>query len=85
VLLINKGSRAAIVMLHLAGLGRGSIYRLRAPSVSSRWGVTLGGRHLSTSGRWLGKTASEMVPRSATGYAVTVPRFSAALFEAPPA
>jgi len=82
VLLINKGSRAATVILRLAGLGPGSVYRMRAPSVSSRWGVTLGGRHLSVSGRWLGTRASEVVIRSATGYRVTLRRFSAALFEA---
>ena len=85
VLLINKGRRAATVMLHLAGLGRGSVYRLRAPSVSSRWGVTLGGQHLSASGRWLGAPSSEVIIPSANGYSVTVPRFSAALFEAPAA
>jgi len=85
VLLINKGSRAATVMLRLAGLGRGSVYRLEAPSVRSRWGVTLGGRHLSTSGRWLGSPSSEAIVPSASGYAVTVPRFSAALFAASPA
>jgi len=49
--------------------------------VSSRRGVTLGGRHLSVSGRWLGTRASEVVLASAAGYMVTVPRFSAALFE----
>ena len=85
VLLINKGSRSATVTLRLAGLGPGSVYRMRAPSVSSRWGMTLGGQHLVVSGRWLGTPASEVVLRSATGYTVTLPRFSAALFEAAPA
>jgi len=83
VVLINKGGRTATVVLRLSGLGPGSVYRMRAPSVSSRWGVTLGGRHLSVSGRWLGIPASEVVLRSDTGYTVTLPRFSAALFEAP--
>jgi len=82
VVLINKGGRTATVVLRLSGLGPGSVYRMRAPSVSSRWGVTLGGRHLSVSGRWLGIPASEVVLRSDTGYTVTLPRFSAALFEA---
>jgi hypothetical protein len=85
VLVINKGSRAATVTLRLAHLGQGSVYRLRAPSVSSRWGVTLGGRHLSVAGRWVGPSSSEAITPSAQGYAVAVPPFSAALFEASPA
>jgi hypothetical protein len=85
VLLINKGNRTATVALHLAGLGRGSVDRLLAPSVSSRWGVTLGGRHLSVAGGWVGTGSSEVIAPSAGGYAVTLPPYSAALFEAPPA
>ena len=81
VLLINKGSRTATVVLRFLGFGPGSVCRMLAPSVSSRRGVTLGGRHLSVSGRWLGTRASEVVLASAAGYMVTVPRFSAALFE----
>jgi len=84
VLLINKGSRATTVIVHLAGLGAGHVYRLRAPTVSSRWGVTLGGRRLSVAGRWLGTAASEVFSGSAGGDTVTVPPFSAALLETSP-
>jgi Glycosyl hydrolase family 79 C-terminal beta domain len=85
VLLINKGSLAATVSVHLGGLGPASVSRLLAPSVTAHRGVTLGGQHLSTSGRWLGAPSSEVVVPSGGSYVVTVPGFSAALIAASPA
>jgi hypothetical protein len=86
VLLINKGRSAVTAALHLPGLGRvgpASIERLRAPSVDSRFGVTLAGQHLSLSGRWVGSRSLQRIPRDSGAYEVTVPGFSAALVETP--
>lgn len=44
--------------------------------------MTLGGRHLSGDGRWLGSPSTERIMPGAAGYEVTVARFSAALLEA---
>jgi hypothetical protein len=84
VLLINRGEKTATVEVRIAGLGTAQVERLRAPSIGSRSGVTLAGQHLSASGRWLGTESRERIIRSARGYQVMMPRFSAALFEASP-
>jgi hypothetical protein len=82
VLLINKGKTTANVDLRIGRLGSAQVERLRAPSISARSGVSLGGQYLSSSGRWLGAASREQIRRSALGYRVTMPRFSAALVEA---
>jgi Glycosyl hydrolase family 79 C-terminal beta domain len=82
VLLINKSSRTATINLRLPVAGTASVERLRAPSASSRSGVTLGGQHLSATGAWLGSPSAELIMPGARGYEVTLPGTSAALVQA---
>lgn len=79
VLLIDKGERPVRAVLCLPATGRASVQRLRAPSVGSRFGVTFDGRRLGVDGRWHGARGRETVVPGRRGYAVTVPRRSAAL------
>jgi hypothetical protein len=83
VLLINKGDRPAAVALRLPGARPATVERLLAPSASARSGVTLGGRHLSAAGAWVGSPRTEWIVPYASGYRITVPRFSAALVDVP--
>lgn len=79
VLLIDKGARPVRAVLRLPATGRASVQRLRAPSVGSRFGVTFDGRRLGLDGRWHGARDRETVVPGRRGYAVTIPRRSAAL------
>jgi hypothetical protein len=79
VLLINKGNHAGRVALNIPGAGVATAQRLIAPSARATTAVTLGGQHLDARGRWVGKPASETLPRGAGGYRVTIPATSATL------
>jgi hypothetical protein len=87
VLLIDKSNRAVRVRLHLPATAPATVQRLLAPSAYSRSGVTLAGQHLNHAAHWTGTRYTETLHRSAGGYALTVPRRSAALISvrlAPP-
>lgn len=79
VVLIDKGPHPVRVDLRVSGAGPAMIQRLLAPSVFSRGGVTLAGQSLGTDGSWHGRRVTEVSARSARGYELLVPRFSAAL------
>ncbi|HET8980101.1 MAG TPA: glycosyl hydrolase family 79 C-terminal domain-containing protein [Solirubrobacteraceae bacterium] len=79
VLLINKGSRRQRVLLRLHATGPATVQRLRAPSVSARSGVTLGGQHLTPAATWQGTATTEAVTAGPSGPQVSVPGYSAAL------
>lgn len=82
-LIVNHGPRAAAVVLRLAASGTATVQRLLAPTVGARAGVTLAGQHLGRAGRWHGADALRTVQPGAGGYALAVPRFSAALVSIP--
>jgi hypothetical protein len=79
VLLIDKGSRAVQVHLRIGTSAPASVQRLLAPSPYSRSGVTLNGQRLNYAARWIGTRRTETVTAGPRGYAVVVPRRSAAL------
>lgn len=79
VLLIDKGSHAVRVNLHLQATGPATVQRLLAPSASSPSGATLNGQRLGPKATWIGQPRTETIPRGARGYVVTVARQSAAL------
>ncbi len=81
VLLINKGRRPVDVRLGLPATGRAVIQRLLARSAASTDGITLDGQWLASNGDWQGKPRQETVAPGAHGYAVVLPRTSAALIE----
>jgi hypothetical protein len=82
VLLIDKGRVAAPVRLTLNGSGPALVQRLRAPSVSSRNGVTLAGQAIAPDGTLAGRLVTEtIVPRHGI-YTIPVPAGSAALVTA---
>jgi hypothetical protein len=83
ILLINKGSRPAAVALRLPRTRPATVDRLLAPSPAARSGVTLAGRRLSAAGDWVGSPTTERIVPNASGYLITVPRFSAALVDVP--
>ena len=84
VVLINEdtaGSR--IVTVHIAGPGgAATLERLRAPGLSARTGVTLGGQTFGTAtstGTLAGHSTLAMVTPTGGAYAVKLPRSSAAM------
>jgi len=79
VLMIDKGNRSISVHLRLPATRPASVERLLAPSVSARFGETLGGQQLSQAATWEGAAVSEIVRRGRGGYVLTIPRLSAAL------
>jgi Glycosyl hydrolase family 79 C-terminal beta domain len=79
VLLISKGAQGVRVDLRLPAAGAATVQRLQAPAVSARAGISLGGQHLDLDGAWRGPLVSQTVASGRGGYAVTVPRYSAAL------
>ncbi len=82
VLLLNKGGHTANVQLRLPFTGRATVERLTAPKVTSTGQVTLGNQHLTRRATWAGTRHAETVTRTATGYVIRVPRYSAALVTA---
>jgi hypothetical protein len=79
LLLIDKSNRAVRVSLHLPAITPATVQRLLAPSPYSRSGVTLAGQQLNYAAQWTGARRTETLAPSATGYALTVARHSAAL------
>ena len=84
VLLINKGSYPVSLALQLPAMGRATVQRLLAPSVTARSGVTLDGQQLGVEGNWRGRAANETIAPGAHGYELTIGRTSAALVEVRP-
>lgn len=79
VLIINKGSRSARVELRIPPNGPAAVQRLLSPSVASHSGVTLAGQSLDARGRWVGRRVVSELARTADGYELRVPGYSAAL------
>jgi hypothetical protein len=79
VLLINKGRRAASVLIRIHGTAPALVQRLSAPSVRATVGVELAGQQLGPDGRWQGRRDSDVVKPGKLGYRVTVSGISAAL------
>jgi hypothetical protein len=79
VLLINKGPRAAHVQLRGLPEHAARVTRLRAPSIASRTGVTLGGRRIGPDGRWHGQTIATIARARSGAYYVLVRGYSASL------
>jgi hypothetical protein len=79
VLLIDKGSHPTRVQMRLPARGPATVERLLAPSVSSRSGVTLAGRHLDAAARWEGRRDLDTLTPGSRGYQLTIPARSAAL------
>jgi hypothetical protein len=78
-LLLDKGGQPVDVSLRLPGIGPATVERLTAPAPAARSGVTFAGQDLDVGGNWLGPHVAQTVRRGAYGYAVAVPRYSAAL------
>lgn len=79
VLLINKSSRTVTLSLALPATHRAAVQRLTAASIRATSGMSLGGQHLDNQGRWRGTPRQETLNRAARGYALVLPRYSAAL------
>ena len=80
VLLIDKSNRTVRFDLRLPATDPATLQRLLAPSASSTTGETLDGQRLGPDGTWVGTRLTETITRGAHGgYALTVPRRSAAL------
>jgi hypothetical protein len=79
VLLINKGARAASVLVRVPGTAAASVQRLTAPSPSAKTGETLDGQTLSSAGTWRGHARHELLAPGPSGYVVRLPATSAAL------
>lgn len=79
VLLINKGSRGANVLLRIPGAALAGVERLVAPSPASKAGETLNGQTLTAAGIWRGRANHEVITPGPDGYTVRVPAASAAL------
>jgi hypothetical protein len=79
LLVINKGSRAAVIRVRLPGTSA-IVERLLAPSPRASSGVTLAGQWLGPGGTWRGRRKTESI----TGRELRVPAFSAALVIARP-
>jgi hypothetical protein len=78
LLLINKGPARTSVAVRGTGLrGTGRLEQLRAPSVSSTSGVTLGGQTIGPDARWRGRLHVMAVTGEAGTYSVSVPGYSA--------
>ncbi len=82
VVLINDGQRERLINLHIHGVaGDGTLERLIAPSLSSRFGVTLGGYGFgrqTTTGVLPAPDLDSIAPERG-GYPVSVPGESAAM------
>jgi hypothetical protein len=79
VLLIDKGRQPVNVSLRVPGRGAATVQRLVAPGPGARSGVTFAGESLNTAGEWRGRAVAQTVAARAGAYAVSVPRYSAAL------
>ncbi|HZE05517.1 MAG TPA: glycosyl hydrolase family 79 C-terminal domain-containing protein [Solirubrobacteraceae bacterium] len=83
VVLINKSSRPARVLLRLPATANARTQRLLAPTPAAESGVTLGGRWLGSDGRWRGTAVNSAVAPRAGTYTVDVRRTSAVLLTVP--
>ena len=82
VLLINESTNRRTIELSRAGSRPATLERLRAPSLTSTSGVTLGGRSFgtrTTTGRLAGRSSIAKVRPSRGRYVFTLPAESAAL------
>jgi hypothetical protein len=79
VLVIDKSNRSVRVDLRLPATGPATVQRLLAPSASSTIGETLDGQRLGPDGTWIGTRVIQTITAGPRGYALIVPRRSAAL------
>jgi len=79
-LVINKGPAPVRATLRLPATTTATVQRLLAPSVHSRFGVTIGGQWLDAHGIWRGKRVTQAIAPSWSGsYELTMRGYSAAL------
>lgn len=80
VLLINKGAGPVHVRLHTGSRHTPAhIQQLRAPSLTSRTGITLAGQAIGADGRWHGHHNIRSASPTNGTYHIAVPGYSAAL------
>lgn len=79
VLVIDKGHQSATVGLTLPARGPATVQRLLAPSVHAARRVTLAGQRLGQNGLWRGRPTITALSVGPSGYALTVPPYSAAM------
>ncbi len=78
LLLINKSGSPVNLELDASASGRppAQVTELKAPSVTSTSGVTLGGRWIGADGRWHGHPVSQTVSERRGTYSLVVPPYS---------
>lgn len=79
VLLIDKGDHPVSVHLQLPATGPATLERLLAPSIRSRFGVTLDGQQPRRDRQWQGRPVTQTIPSGVNGYQLTIQKASAAL------
>ena len=80
VLLINKGPLPVLVRLRTRASARAAVLsRLLAPTIDSRYGVTLAGQWIGTDARWHGPRRTALVRPADGVYTLRVGRYSASL------
>jgi len=80
VLLLNEGTRAADATLKTYARSRPvTVRRLTAPRAGAKSGIRFGGQWIGSDGRWHGHEVQSHASRTADGYRVNVPPYSAAL------
>jgi hypothetical protein len=80
VMLIDKSPAPATIALNATGLtGQAHLIRLKAPSITSRTGISLGGQSVGADGRLHGHLISESVRQSHGVYRLRVRPYSADL------
>jgi hypothetical protein len=80
VLLLNDGTRAAAATLRTYARSRPvTVRRLTAPRAGAKSGIRFGGQWIGSDGRWHGHQVQSRASRTAQGYRVNVPPYSAAL------
>ena len=82
-LLVNGSGSDVVVRNRLGTAGAGTVMRLTASSPSATTDLQFAGRSLNSAGQWTGVSRVERVRSSHGVFAVSVPRYSAALLTAP--
>ena len=80
VLVLNKAARSVLVRVRVPQTKDvAAVQRLRAPSIASTAGVTLGHQYLTRAATWGGRSRTQRVARSPRGFVIAVPGYSGAL------
>lgn len=80
VVVLDKGSHPANLMLRVPSQSPGLVERLSAPSIHATTGETLAGQTLGPNGRWVGpRVVQQLSPGPGPRYDLTVPAYSGVL------